>query len=82
MSTLEHSNYTKFKIEMREPIPPNYFDLDGISNLLVNEKAVNFIFSGDVNKILEKLYERKVNNLIVEEPSLEEIFMHFYEKEA
>jgi ABC-2 type transport system ATP-binding protein len=82
IKTLEHSNYKQFKIEMQEAIPAEYFNIPGVSNLDVNEKAATFIFSGDINKIVAKLYERKVFNLIVEEPSLEEIFLHYYEKEA
>ncbi len=79
MSSLQHTNYKTFKIEMRETLPADYFNLTGVSNLSVSNKVVNFIFNGDINNILEKLYERKINNLIVEEPSLEEIFMHYYE---
>ncbi|PKM78012.1 MAG: ABC transporter [Firmicutes bacterium HGW-Firmicutes-15] len=82
IKTLEHTNYKKFKIEMKEAIPAEYFNINGISNLDVKEKAATFIFNGDINKIVEKLYERKVSNLIVEEPSLEEIFLHYYDKEA
>lgn len=82
ISTLEHNNYKKFKIDMMEQTPADYFNLPGISNLSIQDKAVTFIFNGDINQIIAKLYERKVINLIVEEPSLEEIFMHYYEKEA
>ncbi len=82
ISTLEHNNYKRFRIEMMELVPADYFDLAGISNLSVDDKTASFIFNGDINKIIEKLYARKVSNLIVEEPSLEEIFMHYYEKEA
>jgi len=82
INALRHSNYKKFKVDMTEPVPADYFNLAGISNLTVNGKRASFIFNGDINKIIEKLYIRKINNLIVEEPSLEEIFMHYYEKEA
>lgn len=82
INTLGHSNYKKFKVEMTEPVPSDYFDLAGIGSLAVNDKSVSFIFNGDINKIIEKLYARKISNLIVEEPSLEEIFMHYYEKEV
>jgi ABC-2 type transport system ATP-binding protein len=67
---------------MMEAAPAGYFNLPGISNLAVSDKSVSFIFNGDINIIIAKLYERKIANLIVEEPSLEEIFMHYYEKEA
>ncbi len=82
ISSLEHNNYKRFKIEMMEKIPDGYFQLPGINNLAVNDKAVSFIFNGDINIIIAKLNERRVANLIVEEPSLEEVFMHYYEKEA
>ena len=82
ISTLEHNNYQRFRIEMMELVPADYFNLPGISSLSIEDQTVSFIFNGDINKIIEKLYARKVINLIVEEPSLEEIFMHYYEKEA
>lgn len=82
INTLKSTNYKKFRIEMNEVIPENYFKLEGVSDLTMESNTVDFIFQGDVNKIIEKLYERKINNLIVEEPTLEEIFMHYYEKEA
>ncbi|MDD3268513.1 MAG: ABC transporter ATP-binding protein [Syntrophomonadaceae bacterium] len=82
MSTLGHTNYKKFKVEMLEPQPVDYFNLAGIGDLSVNGKSASFIFNGDINQIIEKLYAKKISNLIVEEPSLEEIFMHYYEREA
>lgn len=82
ISTLQSTNYKKFRIEMKEAVAVDYFSFEGISDLSIKDKTVNFIFSGDINKIVEKIYERKIKNLIVEEPTLEEIFMHYYEKEA
>jgi ABC-2 type transport system ATP-binding protein len=82
INTLKSTNYKKFKIEMKEDITKGYFNFEGISDLSIKGRAVNFIFRGDINKIVDKIYERKINNLIVEEPNLEEIFMHYYEKEA
>lgn len=82
INTLKNTNYKKFRIEMKEAIAEDYFKLEGISDLSVDNNSVSFIFQGDINKIVEKIHERKINNLIVEEPTLEEIFMHYYEKEA
>lgn len=81
INTLKQSNYKKFKIEMKEAVSSDYFNFEGVNNLSVKEKNVSFIYSGDINKVVEKIYESKINNLIVEEPTLEEIFMHYYEKE-
>ncbi len=80
--TIKNSNYKKFNIEMKDPVSVDYFNFDGVSDLTVEGNSVHFIFSGDMNTVIEKMVERKINNLIVEEPTLEEIFIHYYEKEA
>ncbi len=82
INALQNTNYKKFRIEMKEAVTEDYFKFEGISDLSVDNNSVNFIYQGDINKIVEKIYERKISNLIVEEPTLEEIFMHYYEKEA
>ncbi len=82
IDSLEHNNYKKFRIEMAEPVHEGYFDLAGISDLTVSNQSVSFIFKGDINDIISKLHGCKVANLLVEEPSLEEIFLHYYEREA
>ncbi len=80
--TLKDTNYKKFHIEMKETLTEEYFNFEGINELSIKGTSVSFIYKGDINKIVEKIYERKINNLIVEEPTLEEIFMNYYEKEA
>ncbi len=82
IKNLQQTNHKKFHIEMQEPIEADYFSFDGISNLTINRQQVSFIYHGDINKIIAKISERKLINLIVEEPTLEEIFLHYYEKEA
>ncbi len=36
------------------------------------------MYSGDINRLVSELAGRVMLNLTIEEPSLEEIFMHFY----
>ena len=38
-----------------------------------------YMYNGDINELVKKLSERKLQNLYIEEPSLEDMFMHFYE---
>jgi ABC-2 type transport system ATP-binding protein len=40
--------------------------------------TVTFMYSGDINDLVRLLAAQKIANLTVEEPSLEEIFMHYY----
>ena len=40
-----------------------------------------FIFRGDINELVSSLGKRHLENLSIEDPSLEDMFMHFYEGE-
>jgi ABC-2 type transport system ATP-binding protein len=82
ISTLQENNYKKFKIEAKAPLSQEYFNLNGVNNLEVQGNTTSFIFKGNINDIMKKIAEIDINNLWIEEPDLEEIFMHYYEKEA
>lgn len=52
-----------------------------VKNVKVTEngKLEEFVFKGDVNELVASLAGRKLENLSIEEPSLEDLFMHFYD---
>jgi len=81
ISTLSKSKYKNFKIELKSEIDKDYFAISGVNNLLFKDNIVSFIFSGDMNIIVNKISTLNIDNLWIEEPTLEEIFMHYYEKE-
>lgn len=82
MSDLTENNYKKFKIEVKEEIIKDAFELGGINNLEIAGTKVSFLFKGNINLIMKKISDMEIINIWIEEPSLEEIFMHYYEKEA
>ncbi|MBT2657677.1 ABC transporter ATP-binding protein [Bacillus sp. ISL-18] len=82
ISTLQENNYKKFKVETNSALSPDYFNIIGVSNLEAKGNVISFLFKGNINTVLKKLAEMEVGNLWIEEPDLEEIFMHYYEKEA
>ncbi len=82
MRDLTENNYKKFKIEMKEEVDESCFELGGISNLERKGKIISFLFKGNINQIMKKISDVEIFNIWIEEPSLEEIFMHYYEKEA
>ncbi|MBW9153438.1 ABC transporter ATP-binding protein [Clostridium estertheticum] len=81
ISTLQENNHKKFKIDMKSKTDDDYFKISGVSNLEINGSIVSFIFSGNINFIMKKISEVEIKNIWIEEPDLEEIFMHYYEKE-
>ena len=56
--------------------------LDGIKDMKTADKAASFLYSGDMNRLIQRLSEGDIFDLNVSEPDLEEIFLHYYEKEG
>ena len=56
--------------------------LEGVKDLKAADGAVSFLYSGDMNRLLGRLSKGEVFDLSISEPDLEEIFMHYYEKEG
>lgn len=81
ISTLKENNYKRFKIETADIVDLNVFKIIGVNNLEMKGNEVSFLFKGNINTVLKKLAEIDLRNLWIEEPDLEEIFMHYYEKE-
>lgn len=64
--------------------------VDSVSNVTkTNAKRVHmvcdklnedYIFDGNINELVKKLSEHDISDLTIEEPSLEEAFMHFYKQ--
>lgn len=81
ISTLKEKNYKKIHIETSTEIGKDYFAIEGVTDLVVDGHKVDFLFKGDINAVMKKIATTHIVNIGVEEPDLEEIFMHFYEKE-
>jgi len=54
-------------------------NLPGMVNVETKGKSMEFLFGGKMDELIKSLSELQVENLWIEEPSLEEIFMHYYE---
>ncbi|MBC7075286.1 MAG: ABC transporter ATP-binding protein [Syntrophomonadaceae bacterium] len=81
INALKRNNYKKFIIDMDEAVSEDYFNIEGVADLAVDKTTFTFLFKGDINQMIDKIHGKRLNNLRIEEPALEEIFMHYYEKE-
>jgi ABC-2 type transport system ATP-binding protein len=81
ISTLKENNHKRFQFEVKNQINKDYFDVQGVSNFKSEGNNISFLFRGDVNIIIKKLSDIDISNILIEEPDLEEIFMHYYQKE-
>lgn len=57
-------------------------NLDGIRDRKDAKDSVSFLYSGDMHSLLRTLSSGQVYDLTVAEPDLEEIFLHYYEKDG
>jgi ABC-2 type transport system ATP-binding protein len=76
--TLQQNNYKKVHVEA-SGLNLETFDLPGITNIQAENNTINFFFKGDINVVLQKISAIPVTDVTIEEPTLEEIFMHYYE---
>ncbi len=76
--TLQQNNYKKVRVEA-PGLDAAYFDLPGVTNLEFHNSTVRFFYKGDINAVMRKIGELTVSDVTIEEPTLEEIFMHYYE---
>ena len=51
----------------------------GIISIEKNENEFSFLFRGEIAVLLKDLSQIPIENITIEEPDLEEVFMHYYE---
>lgn len=79
MSELKGSTYKKFKLTTKTAVEAADFIVPGVTEWKAADGEISFLFKGDINDILRRIAGGDLVNLWVEEPDLEEIFMHYYE---
>jgi len=77
IKTLQKDNYKKIRI-VADDIDEKRFDVDGMTNLIKDDGVVSFFYNGDINVITKIISASAISDLTIEEPTLEEIFMHYY----
>ncbi|MBP9921280.1 MAG: ABC transporter ATP-binding protein, partial [Proteiniclasticum sp.] len=81
MKSLREENYKKITVETKDSSRELFMHLPGVKDLSEKEQELKFIYKGNLKEILSLLQHLDLQNLLIEEPSLEEIFLHYYEKE-
>lgn len=76
--TLQQNNYKKITVTA-EGLDHDFFTMPGVTNLQAEDGTVHFFFKGEINAVVQKLSGVPITDLTIEEPTLEEIFMHYYE---
>lgn len=78
IKTLQKDNFKKVRIEA-PALDEKQFALEGVSNLEKSNGNLSFFYKGDINAMLRLLSANEVTDVAIEDLTLEEIFMHYYE---
>lgn len=78
IKTLQKDNYKKVNI-VANGLDAAHFDVEGVTNLRRDDGAVQFFYKGDINVITRLISEHDIADLDIEDPTLEEIFIHYYQ---
>jgi ABC-2 type transport system ATP-binding protein len=81
IETLRKKQLKKVLIEFgdQNALDKEGFSIRGIERVIISTgNTSSFMFSGNINELVTMLAGKNIVNLIIEEPSLEEIFMHYY----
>jgi ABC-2 type transport system ATP-binding protein len=80
IDTLRKKQLKKVSIEFDELVNLESLSFPGIISLVKGSgNRLSFMFSGNINGLISFLSGKRINNLMIEEPSLDEIFMHYYQ---
>ena len=79
IKVLREDNYKKITIK-GDHVTTSSFPMEGITEMKKDNDGLRFFFKGDINKILRAISDENIKDLLIEEPSLEEIFMHYYNR--
>lgn len=78
MDQLRQLYLKRFRIIFKRGKNLNGADLKGVSNLVIAKRGAEGLFTGDVRDLMKQLAVLPLDDVVLEDPSLEEIFMHYY----
>lgn len=70
---LKENDYKKITIALENEITYKDLNLKGVSNISLNNKAASFIFTGDIAYLLKKLASFLILDIVIENPTVEDL---------
>ncbi|MBN2853731.1 MAG: ABC transporter ATP-binding protein [Clostridia bacterium] len=78
IKTLRTANYKKIHLRA-DAFKAEEFEIEGVSNIHTHDGEISFFYRGDINKMLQVITSNQLIDVTIEEPTLEEIFIHYYQ---
>ena len=79
IDTLRKKQLKKVSIEFTDQLIKENLTIPGVEKVITGpDNIISFMYSGTLTDLVGFLSGKKLINLMIEEPSLDEIFMHYY----
>jgi len=79
IAELRESGFKRVTVTAKAAIPNGYFPAGGVAELKQDGAEASFLYKGDVDELFRRIAALGVEDAFIEEPTLEEIFLHYYE---
>jgi len=77
IKTLREDNYKKVTLRGMSGDHAHLL-IEGVTNVLGGNDDLKFFYKGDINRMTKLIGSENLKDVLIEEPTLEEIFMHYY----
>lgn len=76
IETLRRKNYKLVKIQTTEG--EKIKNIPNIMNLTIEDSIIRFEYLGEIQDLIKELSKIRIENILIEDPSIEDFFMSFY----
>ncbi|MGM0240812.1 ABC transporter ATP-binding protein [Enterococcus sp. AZ103] len=82
IETLYNQQFRQVELHYKQPIDLSSFDNQpSITNLSQTDQIIRFLYQGNIHHLLSQLAkDTALENLSISEPTLEDVFIHFYQE--
>jgi len=77
VSQINKEAYRKFRV-VSDSLTEVDFQIEGVSDIKRQEQEITFYHSGNINDVIKVVSGTNLIDMQIEEPDLEEIFLHYY----
>ncbi|OJV64578.1 MAG: ABC transporter [Clostridiales bacterium 38-18] len=78
IKSMREDNYKKVTLKGNQIPSDQFINLQGVTNIHHVDRELKFFYKGDINQLTHLVSQNSLKDVLIEEPTLEEIFMHYY----
>jgi len=78
IKSMREDNYKKVTLKGNQIPSDQFINLQGVTNIHHVDRELKFFYKGDINQLTHLVSQNSLKDVLIVEPTLEEIFMHYY----